>query len=194
MIDANQLRQIAPAAKVSNLTIYAPLLSELMPKYGINTAKRITAFLAQLAHESGSFNYTEEIASGQAYEGRKDLGNVNPGDGKKFKGRGLIQITGRNNYNSCSKSLFGDQTLLKYPEKLKEPRYAAESACWFWRGWGLNEVADNEDSWTHTTRNPDGTPKHTYNKFEWLTKLINGSQNGLAERKAFYERAKQVIQ
>jgi putative chitinase len=193
-LDANMLRQIAPATRPGNLSMYAPLLTELMPKYGINTPKRVTAFLAQLAHESASFNATEEYASGQAYEGRKDLGNVNPGDGKRFKGRGLIQITGRFNYAACSKALFGDMTLIKHPEKLKEPKYAVESACWYWRTWGLNEVADNEDTWTHTTRNPDGTPKHTYNKFEWLTKLINGGQNGLTERKIFYARAKQVIQ
>jgi putative chitinase len=193
MITDAQLRQIAPQTKAANLSIYAPLLTSLMPKYYINSAKRIQCFLAQLAHESGSFNYTEEIASGEAYEGRKDLGNVNPGDGKRFKGRGLIQITGRNNYTSCSKALFGDMTLIKFPEKLKEPRYAAESACWFWKGWGLNEVCDLEDTWIHTVHHQDGTSS-TYTKFQWLTKLINGSLNGLAERLVFYQRAKQVIQ
>jgi putative chitinase len=194
MINDNQLKQIVPGAKLSRISLYAPLLEELMPKYGISTAKRAQAFLAQLAHESDCFNATEEYASGAQYEGRKDLGNVNPGDGKRFKGRGLIQITGRRNYTACSKALFGDMTLIKYPEKLKEPRWAVESACWFWKAWGLSEVADLDETWTHSTHNPDGTIKHTYTKFEWLTKLINGGQNGLAQRKMFYERAKQVIQ
>lgn len=188
---AQQLKQIAPNCK--NPSIYADLLTPLFDKYHINTKERQACFLGQVAEESISFNYTREQASGNAYEGRKDLGNIYPGDGPKFKGRGLIQITGRNNYKDCSRHLFGDDSLLKNPDLLATPKYAAESACWYWMSRGLNEVADQPDDWTHTTHDAQGNPKHTYKKFEWLTVLINGGLNGFNVRLEFYNRAKQVL-
>ena len=130
-LSGKELKFIAPSTNAAACNIYPILLCELMPKYDINTTQRVQCFLSQLAHESGCFVYTREIASGIAYEGRADLGNTQPGDGKKFKGRGLIQITGRNNYKECSRALFGDDRLLTNPALLEEPRYATESACWF---------------------------------------------------------------
>lgn len=153
---------------------YAPYLDKYMPLYGINSLRRIRHFLAQLAHESGSFIYVREIASGEKYEGRKDLGNVIKGDGKKFKGRGLIQITGRANYEKCSVAIFGDKRLLDNPELLELPEWAVVSACWFWKTHGLNEIADTDN-------------------IQAVTRKINGGLNGLDSRKAFYERAKKII-
>src|SRR6478736_7421705 len=94
----DDLKRIMPLASASALDRFCEPINSTLPKYLINTPTRIAAFLAQIAHESGQFRYVKELASGEAYEGRKDLGNTQPGDGKKFKGRGLIQITGRNNY------------------------------------------------------------------------------------------------
>jgi putative chitinase len=192
MITAQQLKQIVPSIKLSNVTIYTDILNDVLPKHGIDTAERWRCFIAQVAHESGSFNYTKEIASGQAYEGRKDLGNVNPGDGVRFKGRGLIQITGRANYKACSLFIFKDESLIKKPELLEQPRYAVESAVWYWNSRKLSEICDQPDDWKHTVTRKDGT-QSTYTKFEQLTRCINGGLNGLGERLAFYNRAKQVI-
>lgn len=193
MITTEQLKTIVPGIKPANLQVYVDQLNEFMPKYDITTPARICPFLANLAHESGSFNYTREIASGSAYEGRKDLGNTQPGDGVKFRGRGLIQITGRGNYQWCSRVLYKDARLIDSPELLELPPAATESACWFWKEVkNLNQVADNPDSYTHIRTAKDKS-QHTYGRFEWIVFLINGGQNGLAERQAFYERAKEVI-
>lgn len=190
MITGQQLKQIAPTVK--SASVYAPLLAELMPNWGIDTPARQQAFLAQLLHESGAFRYTREIASGEAYEGRMDLGNSQPGDGKRFRGRGLIQVTGRTNYKACSLALFKDLRLLKQPELLELPRYAVESACWYWKSRELNSIADLPDTWIKTIARKDGTVKQ-YTKFEWLTVKINGGLNGYAERLHFWQKAKQVL-
>lgn len=137
-----------------------------MKQYEIDTPVRQAAFLSQIAHESGRFYYVEEIASGQAYEGRKDLGNTQPGDGVRYKGRGLIQLTGRSNYRQLSQELGVD--FEDNPELLKSPQYAVQSACWFWHSRGLNDYADVRDIRT-------------------ITKRINGGYNGIADREALYK-------
>lgn len=172
MITYDILKKIAPYGISSRVQSFVDPLNQAMRDWEINTRARVCAFLAQLAHESASFNYVEEIASGQAYEGRKDLGNIHPGDGVKFKGRGLIQITGRANYEACSKALGLD--LLNKPELLEDPVYAAQSAGWFWKTRGLNELAD-------------------MGGFKKITRVINGGYNGLASREEFHKKALEVI-
>lgn len=138
--------------------------------YGImQSALRLAHFLAQLIHESGSFRYMEEIASGQAYEGRKDLGNVNPGDGKLFKGRGPIQITGRANYRRYGKKIGID--LERHPEIAALPSIGLHLALEYWKANGLNTLADADN-------------------VLGITKLINGGTNGLADRKAHLAKVK----
>lgn len=120
---------------------YLPSLNAAMEEFEINTPAREAAFIAQVAHESGELRYVEEIASGEAYEGRVDLGNVYPGDGVKFKGRGFLQITGRDNYRACGEYLKLD--LLEHPELLETPEGACRSAGWFWGIYkNLNPLAD----------------------------------------------------
>lgn len=174
MIALAQLAEIMPAARQRAAAFLAPL-NDAMAEFGIDTPARQAAFLAQIAHESGSLRYVRELASGDAYEGRADLGNTDPGDGRRFKGRGLIQVTGRANYAACSMALYGDfQTLMLRPELLEETAPACRSAAWFWATHGLNTLADVGD-------------------FARITRRINGGTNGSTERQAFYALAQQVL-
>lgn len=141
--------------------------------YGIlDNSLRLIHFLAQLAHESGNFKYMEEIASGAAYEGRKDLGNTQAGDGKRYKGRGPIQLTGRANYRKYGQSLGID--FENNPEIVALPSVGLLVACKFWADNGLNALADQDDVLT-------------------ITRRINGGTNGLADRKAKLEIIKGMM-
>ena len=132
------LKEVMPQSTEKNRLKYIEWLNYCMPIYKIDTEKRVAAFIAQIGHESGYLRYSEEIASGKAYEGRRDLGNIYAGDGIKYKGRGLIQITGRYNYAQLSKDLGED--FIKNPELLSTPKYAVQSACWFWKKNKLNDL------------------------------------------------------
>jgi putative chitinase len=143
-----------------------------MREYAINTPKRQAAFLAQLAHESGELRYMEELASGEAYEGRKELGNTQPGDGKRFKGRGPIQLTGRANYRAAGKALGLD--LERHPEKAALPGIGCRVAGWFWQTHDLNDLADRGD-------------------FKKITRRIQGGYHGLANRQRYYALALEVL-
>ncbi len=168
MITAKQLAIIAIFAKESLVMTYTPLLNKYMTKYEINTVYRKSAFLATIIHESGSFEYTREIASGVAYEGRKDLGNIHKGDGIKFRGRGLIQLTGRTNYERASK-VFGVDFITQ-PELIEQPEWATAVSAWWWYQRGLNSIADTTD-------------------FRHVTRMVNGGYNGMADRQRWYDRA-----
>lgn len=171
-ITREQLLKIMPFA-TKRVDLYLPFLNAAMAEFNINTKPRQAAFLAQLAHESGELRYMEEIASGAAYEGRVDLGNVNAGDGKKFKGHGAIQITGRTNHLACGNYL--KQDFIKDPLKLTTPEYAMRSAGWFWDKFkNLNPVADAGD-------------------FKLITKKINGGYNGLEDRIKYFNIANKVL-
>ena len=172
MITLFQLKQICPVVKTKVLEKWLEPLNAAMDEFEIDTPARQAAFLAQVAHESGGFHYTREIASGEAYEGRKDLGNEEPGDGVRYKGRGLLQLTGRANYAACSAALGLD--LLGEPALLEEPENAARSAAWFWHTRGLNALADAQN-------------------FRKITLRINGGLNGYGDRERYYERAQEVL-
>ena len=182
------LLQIAPTLP-KGAYAFVPYLNQVFKQYAINTPERLACFLAQTAHESGGFRYTTELASGKEYEDRNDLGNTEPGDGPLYKGRGLIQITGKYNYLMCSEALYPDDRgfLIKHPDQLSTPRNACFSAGWYWQHEKLNDICELPDTWT-TVHNGK-----TYNRFEWLTLRINGGLNGLDSRLAYYGRAKAVI-
>ena len=171
-ITSEQLTAIMPYAGVQRAQIYAPLLERECARYGIDTPLRVAHFLAQIAHESGSLRYTEELASGKAYEGRADLGNTQAGDGVRFKGRGLIQLTGRANYTEYSAEVGVDY--VSNPERLKQPDDAVRVSAWYWADRGLNAYADRDEVMS-------------------ITRRINGGYNGLAEREEFLKRAKKIL-
>lgn len=138
----------------------------------LTTNLRLAHFLAQLAHESAGFRTTEEYASGSAYEGRRDLGNVKPGDGRRFKGRGLIQVTGRANARRMSRALGID--FEANPELLRRFPAAALTAAIYWDDHRLNDYADADNILT-------------------ITRRINGGTNGLDDRKLYLARAKRAL-
>lgn len=170
-----QLLQILPNAG-AKAGVFAPVLNAAMVKWGIVTPKRQAAFIAQIGHESGQLRWVREIwgptAQQAGYEGRADLGNTVKGDGSKYRGRGLIQVTGRANYAACGEALGLD--LIDKPELLELPQHAAMSAAWFWATRGLNTLADQGE-------------------FVKITRRINGGTNGLADRQALYEKALKVL-
>lgn len=169
-----QLKEIMPYATDENVKKFLPYLNDAMRTFEINTPLRMAHFLAQLGHESGSLRYVRELASGKAYEGRKDLGNVQPGDGVMYKGRGLIQLTGRANYEAFNGFLDDDVNVVEHPEKVEEPELAALVAGWFWWKTGLNKLADKDDVLA-------------------VTKRVNGGTNGLEDRKGYLKRAKKTL-
>lgn len=138
----------------------------------MDTGLRLAHFMGQCAHESAGFRYMEEIASGEAYEGRKDLGNTQPGDGKRFKGRGPIQLTGRSNYRKYGRALGID--FERHPEIAAIPSIGILTACKYWTDHGLNALADADD-------------------IETITRRINGGLNGFTDRKERTERAKGLV-
>lgn len=167
-----------------NAQKFVDFINETCIKFAINTPIRQLCFLAQVGHESGSLFFTEELASGAAYEGRKSLGNTQPGDGIRFKGRGLIQITGRSNYKAVGDSLKVD--FIKNPTLLggknvnkcsaDQLKNAAMSAGWFWNSRNLNAIADKIDI---TKPIDSGT---NLDNFTLITRKINGGKNGLPDR------------
>ena len=138
MLTNEQLKAIMPSSTEENRQKYLPFLNKYMGEYGIDTPHRQAQFLAQIGHESVQLRYSREIASGAAYEGRKDLGNTELGDGVRFKGRGLIQITGRSNYKQISDEWGID--FISNPELLEQPEYAVKSACWWYKKNVLNKL------------------------------------------------------
>jgi predicted chitinase len=172
MVTDDELRQIMPNCPAAKRADYLPFIQQAMAEFGITSYLREAAFLAQLAHESAELRYMEEIASGAAYEGRKDLGNTQPGDGKRYKGRGPIQLTGRANYTKYGGLLGLD--LVNNPTVAATKEVGFRIAGEFWKLNGLNELADQQ-------------------QFKTITKRINGGYNGLDDRIKYYDRAKSVL-
>lgn len=172
-------------ATLERATRWLPVLTEAMEFYQISTPQRQAAFLAQVGHESGGLRYTTEIwgptPTQQRYEGRADLGNTEPGDGYRYRGRGLLQTTGRANYVSVRNRLLADvphmnvPDFVQSPDELATPLWAAYSACDYWDMRNLNDLADAGN-------------------FTLITRRINGGQNGKEHREALYTSANQALQ
>lgn len=161
----------AAGVPVATAKLEASLAEVAMLEFDIATQARAAAFLAQVLHESGGLRYFEEIASGAAYEGRRDLGNTQRGDGRRFKGRGPIQLTGRSNYSWASKALGID--LIAHPQRAAEHKIGWRIAGLYWKSRGLNELADRGD-------------------FQQITRRINGGFNGDADRRRLHAIVKRV--
>lgn len=175
-ITGDDLRRLCPAGKPA---IVAGILDnqEMIARGGIDTPIRLGHFMAQISFESAWFRTTTEYASGSAYEGRKDLGNIHYGDGKRYRGRGLIQTTGRSNYCSARDDIRrivpGAPDFEAEPEKLAEFPWALLSAISYWRLRDINRFADRDN-------------------LKRVTKLINGGLNGLEWRSNSLAMAKRI--
>ena len=184
ILTKQQLQKVMPNALSKNVDKYLPHLNALMPRFGIDGKLRVCHFLAQIALESGELRYSQEIASGKAYDTGKlavALGNTPEadGDGQKYKGRGLIQLTGTANYRKFNQYL--QKNIVNAPDVLKNPEvlatndyYAVLVACWFFETSGCLALADKDD-------------------IKAVTKRVNGGLNGFDQRKQYYDRAKSVI-
>lgn len=188
-MDAQTLARCT-GARLERARLYADLLSAGMAFYNITTPLRQAMFLPNVGHESGHLQYTTEIwgptPAQKGYEGRRDLGNTEPGDGSRFRGRGFIQTTGRANYIAVRDRLrerfIGVPDFVTDPAALAEPQWAALSACDYWDMRRLNDWADKGD-------------------FDGVCDLINrgrktqadGDSNGWADRLALYNAARAAL-
>ncbi len=151
---------------------FLPYLNRYAEEFEINTPLRWAHYLAQIAHESGELRYTKEIASGKAYEGRKDLGNTHKGDGVRYKGRGLIQITGRANYRKYAGYCGYD--VVEQPELLEKPLGATRSSMWIFDTFGCNELADEDN-------------------LKAIRRKINGGYKGLEKCEEYLKKSKRAL-
>lgn len=178
IITVEQLRRIMTNLRQARAEAYIDPMNRAMAEFEINNRLRVSAFVAQVAHESMEFLYFEEIASGQRYDitvnprKARELGNVNPGDGRRYKGRGPIQLTGRANYRRAGRDLGLD--LEGNPTIVATPNVGFRSSAWYWHSRNLNALAD--------ARN-----------FRELTRRINAARLHYDRRVMYYERALQVL-
>lgn len=176
-----QLHAIMPNAR-ERVELFTVAINAALAKFNIQDPPEVAMWLAQIAHESGELHWLHELwgptPAQRGYEGRADLGNTQPGDGSRFRGRGLIQITGRANYAHASEALYGDARLLTSPELLEQRDGACASAAWFWSDFKhLGPVAAPGDM----------------DAFIAVTRRINGGTNGLADRVNYWSKAKQAL-
>ncbi|MGY0194708.1 glycoside hydrolase family 19 protein [Leptothrix sp. BB-4] len=168
-----KLAIVMPLATARRIDTYFEPIRTALARYQLTSRLQIVHFVAQIGHESASLLYSEELASGEAYNGRADLGNTEPGDGPRYKGRGLIQLTGRANYAAYSRDAGYDY--VSDPQRLaSDPAAAVDVACWFWKKKGIDRLAEADDAKAVTLR-------------------VNGGYNGLDDRLQYLRRAKALI-
>lgn len=178
-VDSQTMREVAPtfsgAPAASQAKIIAEagaLLAATLESYDITSRLRIAHFLGQTCEESAGYRTTEEFASGKEYEGRQDLGNTQRGDGPRYKGRGLLQLTGRANYADYGKALAVD--LVNNPTLAAQPALSLKIACEYWKRHDINADCDRDDA-------------------QAVTRKVNGGLNGLSDRIAFTQKAKTAV-
>jgi len=184
VLTESQIRQMMPLAG-QRLNAHVPYIAPAMEEGGINKAKDIACFMAQLAHESGEYRYMREIHDGSDYESRDDLGNVYPGDGVRYPGRGGIQVTGRAAARECGK--FFKQPFEEHPELMEKPQWATHVSVWFWTVY--KKIRSQRFGVT--------TPFiQIFSLMEWpwaVTKGVNGGYTHIKERLDYYQRNRNIL-
>ncbi len=178
-VDGDFILEVAPRFSGAKAQAQAEIVgaisgefASILNSYEINTYLRIAHFMGQVTHECAGFRTTEEFASGSAYNGRADLGNTEPGDGPRYKGRGLLQLTGRFNYRQMGQIL--NLPLEDTPEMAGDPLISLKIACEYWKSRDINTRADGDD-------------------LIRVTRLVNGGTNGLDDRRNYYRKAKTAL-
>lgn len=180
-VTAEQMLKIVGSTQLSDrIHALTPGINVTFERFHINTPLRMAHFFGQILHESGGFRWMREIWGPTDAQRRyeppsslaKDLGNTQPGDGKRFMGRGVIQLTGRANYTKFSQVMGID--FVSDPDLVASPQYAVTAAGWFWDMRNINRFADQDD-------------------LIRVTRLVNGGRNGLADREKYLNRSKQVL-
>ena len=180
-ITQKQLLDAVPGLYKARLDEFVASFNMFHAYFGLNTRDRIIHYLAQVFHESGSLRYVEELSSGAQYEGRKDIGNTQKGDGKRFKGRGFIQLTGRKNYQDFYNDEWCSDNIVAYPNLVSNFPLNQMVSMWFWDRNNLNDLADLDNG----TNGEDIVKK--------ITRKVNGGYNGLDERVKFYQKFKKIF-
>lgn len=173
-VTIDKLRRLTPTGRADIVQTLANEFDLIGNPYGLTSTLRVCHFLAQAAHESMGFSRLKELGGPNwfaRYEGRKDLGNVHPGDGVRYYGRGIFQLTGRANYEDMGPRVNAD--LLGDPDAAMQPSLSLKIACIYWMRKKLNAFADADN-------------------IREITRRINGGANGLADRTHLYERARTI--
>lgn len=166
---SDPIRKSSAKTTSENESAWNEVWKQYGSQLGLKDEEAYIHLLGQLKHESGDFNYMEEIADGSAYEGREDLGNTQKGDGKKYKGRGPIQVTGRNNYKKIYEEFFvpnglGEYNIVENPELGSDPRIGSLMTIgWLYTNPKAIEALNNHDA-------------------KASTEAINGGLNGFSNR------------
>lgn len=181
LVSFSQFQALFTGVSSTRAEALYPYFIDSLGVASINTCLRISAFVAQIGHESAGLLFFEETVDGSQYEGRVDLGNTQPGDGRRFKGRGPIQLTGRSNYENAARSL--GRSFTSRPEEVAMPSGGFEATAWFWRTRVGNTEAD----------------KGTRDGFDRTTIAINGCGgvitrcNGVEDRRSRWANAKALL-
>ena len=170
-ITAQQIRRIMPHARERRIGDFVRSFNAWSDTFGIDTPMKAAHYIGQVAQETGELRYLEEMADGRQYEGRKDLGNVEKGDGRRFKGRGYLQTTGRRNYQQYADSVYCRGDLMAHPERLARQPGCQKASMFFWMENGLNALAEKDDG-------------------HGVSRRINGGDNGMAQRLYYTRKAK----
>jgi putative chitinase len=202
-ISVQILSEVFPKSDIGLVNQLVPHLQNQLPHFLIDSPLEVCHFLAQAAHETDDFNSLTEYASGASYEGRKDLGNVQAGDGKFFRGHGIFQVTGRKNHFLAGQEIlneeffgndrfiFKDNAVLKVPVLLALPSWAVASACFYWNRNNLSSLCMPDEEKVIIRRKIKGVwANYECSPIEAITRRINGGMNGFDERKENYEKLK----
>lgn len=205
-ISVEILRTVFPHSNNALVEQLVPYFQSYLPHFLIDSDLEMCHFLAQAAHETDDFKTLTEYATGKAYEGRVDLGNIEKGDGSFFRGHGIFQVTGRKNHFLAGEAILGDvffgearnvfenNSVLKIPVLLATPQWAVASACAYWNRKNIPTMCVSDNRIVTIRRLINGKwINYQCSPIEAITRTINGGMNGFEQRKDNYKKLKLAL-